>query len=79
LRECCLACKRCGVNCQVRNWELCLECSRGDDDGCLPEGNQDDSPIQPAAIRGAWEQCKQYGLNEETIHFMDNALDGAGY
>jgi hypothetical protein len=37
------------------------------------------SPIQAAAIRDAWEQCKQYGLNEETIHFMDNALDGAGY
>ena len=37
------------------------------------------TPIQDAAIRDAWEQCKQHGLNEETIHFMDNALDGAGY
>lgn len=35
--------------------------------------------IEAAAIRSAWEDCKQHGLNKETIHFMDNALDAAGY
>lgn len=39
---------------------------------------QDRPPIQTQAIRDAWEDCKRHGLNDETMHFMDNALDGAG-
>lgn len=35
--------------------------------------------VQAAAIRDAWEDCKRNGVNDETRHFMDNALDAAGY
>ena len=35
--------------------------------------------IEAAAIRSAWDDCKKHGLNDETIHFMDNALNAAGY